>query len=494
MYKTACPACGASVEFKSAGSVMAVCAYCRSTLLREADAVRNIGRMSEVIEDHTRIQIGTSGQYQGRNFGVVGRIQLRYEDGFWNEWYVVFDDGKTGWLSDGSGQYVFTEAIEVPAQLPSFEQIRPGATIQHNGTRFTATDVRAAQCVAGQGELPFQVGEGWTARVADFRAEERFLTLDYSDGAAPQVYAGLATTLEALKCQFLREAEQVEETAGKLQGKTGTLECPNCGSGITYAAGQAEHLVCPACHAEVSASADKVEVLKKHDELQQVRTTLELGATATIDKVKWRLIGLMRCREYGSDETSTWTEYLLFNAKSGFMWLVETDEGWTRTEVLNLLPTPTGGSVRYAGKGYTKKWAYGSEVIYAAGAFNWRVSIGDKTWITDYYGPDGTLSEEKTDQEITWSLGRDISGQQVMQWFGLTATPAAGQTQRLSRSTLKASPLGGFAKFASWGLLILNVPQILSGGVLTLLFTGVALLMLWIPVWTTASGGDEESA
>ncbi len=49
--------------------------------------------MSEVIEDHTRIQITTSGQYEGRNFAVVGRIQLRYEDGFWNEWYVLFDDG-----------------------------------------------------------------------------------------------------------------------------------------------------------------------------------------------------------------------------------------------------------------------------------------------------------------------------------------------------------------------------------------------------------------
>lgn len=490
MYRTACPACGAQAEFKSAASVMAVCAYCRSSLLREADSVRSIGRMSEVIEDHTRIQIGTSGQYEGRNFGVVGRIQLRYEDGFWNEWYTLFDDGRAGWLADGSGQYVFTEAVGVPGQLPAFGQIRPGATLQHDRTRFTATDVRTAQCVSGEGELPFKVGIGWQARVADFRSGARFLTLDYSEGDTPQVFVGIATTLEALKCQFLRDADQVEATAGKLQGKVTTLECPNCGSAIEYQPGSAEHLVCPACHAEVALGAGKSEVLRKHDELQQFRTTLELGAVASIDDVKWRLIGLLRCREYGSDETSTWTEYLLFNADKGFLWLVETDESWTRTEVLNTLPEDTGGGVRHAGKGYTKKWAYGSEVIYAAGAFNWRVSIGDKTWITDYYGPDGTLSQEQTAEEITWSLGRPVEPRQVAHWFGTAQAGAGKLAGRGGSSAPAASPLRSFAKVATWALLILNVPQLLSGGVLTLVITGVALLLLWGPVWSAGSSVD----
>ena len=168
MYKLFCPACGAQVEVKSAGWAMAVCSYCRSTLLRDADTVRNIGRMSEVIEDHTRIQINTSGQYQGKNFAVVGRIQLRYEDGFWNEWYALFDDGSAGWLSDGSGQYVFTLPAGKPNRAPAFEQIHPGNTIPWDNAQFTATDVRTAQCVAGEGELPFVVGSGYVARVADW--------------------------------------------------------------------------------------------------------------------------------------------------------------------------------------------------------------------------------------------------------------------------------------------------------------------------------------
>lgn len=484
MYKTACPACGAQVEFRSAGSVMAVCGYCRSTLLREAEVVRNIGRMSEVIEDHTRIQITTSGQYEGRSFGVVGRIQLRYEDGFWNEWYVLFDDGTAGWLSDGSGQYVFTLEKGAPTKAPAFESIRPGAVIPWDGARFTATDVRTAQCVAGDGELPFRVGEGYTARVADFRSGERFLTLDYSEGETPKVYLGVATTLEALKCQLLRSADQVADTAGKLAGKARALECPNCGSGIDTIPGKADHLVCPSCHAEVALEGERAEVLKKHDEISQAHTTLQLGDIATINSVKWQLIGLMRCREYGSDESSTWTEYLLFNADKGFLWLVESDQGWTQTEVLNSLPEEKGGSgVRFGGKGYTKKWDYGSEVIYAAGAFNWRVSIGNKTWITDYYGPDGILSQEQTDAEITWSKSQNVSGKQIAEWFGKPAT-SVGEA---SSPAAAKSPLHAFAKVATWAAIIFNLPQVFSGGILTLLILGLALLMLWVPVWSASS-------
>lgn len=487
MYKTACPACGAEVQFKSAASVMAVCAYCRSTLLREADAVRDLGKMSEVIEDHTRIQITTSGQYAGKNFGVVGRIQLKYADGFWNEWYVLFDDGSAGWLSDGSGQYVFTLEKGAPSKAPAFEQIKPGAVIPWDGQRFTASDVRTAQCTGGEGELPFQVGSGYVARVADFRSGDNFLTLDYSDGATPKVYLGVATTLEALQCQLLRSEDQVEDTAGKLKGKAKALECPSCGSGIDNIPGKADHLVCPSCHAEVALAGDKAEVLAKHDELKQIHTSLALGSVANIDGIKWQLIGLMRVRETGEEPDAPWTEYLLFNAKKGFLWLVESSSGWTRTEVLNTLPEMVGGSgVRVGGKAYTKKWTYGAEVAYAAGAFNWRVKIGDQTRITDYYGPDGTLSEEMSSEEVTWSRSQPVVAAQIARWFGL---PDKSLASPLLSSA--PSPLARFAKLASGILVFLNIGSIFrsSGG--ALMFTGLALLLLWLPVWM--SGADSLS-
>jgi len=160
MQKITCPSCGGEVVFRSSASVMAVCEYCQSTLLKDADSVKNIGKMSDLLEDFSPLQITTTGNFQGRQFSIVGRIQLRYEAGIWNEWHVLFDDGGTGWLSDASGQYVFTIPDETPEVLPEFENTRPGTPFNYRGAIFFASDVRTSRCVAGEGELPFQVGNG----------------------------------------------------------------------------------------------------------------------------------------------------------------------------------------------------------------------------------------------------------------------------------------------------------------------------------------------
>ena len=46
MQQVTCPGCGAPVEFKSAASVMAVCGFCKTTLLKDAGSIRNLGKMS----------------------------------------------------------------------------------------------------------------------------------------------------------------------------------------------------------------------------------------------------------------------------------------------------------------------------------------------------------------------------------------------------------------------------------------------------------------
>ena len=46
--------------------------------------------------------------------GLVGRLQYGYADGTWNEWHALFDGGKSGWLSEDNGAYVF--AFDAPLQ------------------------------------------------------------------------------------------------------------------------------------------------------------------------------------------------------------------------------------------------------------------------------------------------------------------------------------------------------------------------------------------
>ncbi|AXK40444.1 DUF4178 domain-containing protein [Crenobacter cavernae] len=477
MYTLACPSCGAPVNFRSAASVIAVCEYCQSTLLRDADTVKDIGKMSAVLEDYSPVQIGTSGRFNGDAFTVVGRIQLRYDAGFWNEWYLLFDDGGDGWWSDASGQHVITRPIATPPQAPAFAGIFPGYSHAHEGTVFTACDVRSARCVAGEGELPFRVGEGWVARVADFRADARFLSFDYSDDAV-RLYSGCAVELAELSAQLLREPESIAETAGRLPGSPQALDCPSCGSPLAYRAGMATQLVCAACHAEVDCAGDKAVVLQKHSELAQKTFTLAPGDTAKIDGADWTLIGLTQKRERDSDEVTLWVEYLLFNAQRGFLWLIESDTGWERATVLNRWPKlDAKGRVELLGKPYRKLYDYGGEVVYAAGAFNWRVRLSDKVAIADYENGGVKLSSEQDANEISWTQSRKVAAAEVGRWFGkpITAKPSAQSADERT--------LGGAAKVLSIIYLFINLPMVFDSGFMGFVLIAVTLGLIWAPHW-----------
>jgi len=416
MQQITCPGCGAPVEFKSAASVMAVCAFCKTTLLKDAAAVRNIGKMSEVLEDYSPLQIGTSGQFANRGFSLIGRIQLRYSEGFWNEWYALFDDGANGWLSDASGQFTMTFLQHSDAALPLFEKLIPGNVLHVGGQPYATSDVRTARCTAGQGELPFKVAQGWEARVADFRGGDRFLSIDYSDPGV-RIYVGRAVELTDLKAQLLRDAGQISDSAGHFHGKVSALSCPSCGSPVSCVPGITVHLVCPSCHAQVDTSGPAATVLAAGAALSAVRFTLELGGEALIDGARYTVLGAMRREEVG--EASTWSEYLLYAAGRKFLWLVETEEGWQRSEVLDRWPIWDGaGHAAIDSMNFRQTSRYAARVVFAAGSFNWRVNVGDTVQVTEFAAGALRLAAEVTREEMTWSRSQPMPLDQVRALFG----------------------------------------------------------------------------
>jgi uncharacterized protein (DUF983 family) len=437
MQKVSCPSCGAPVEFKSHASVMAVCEFCRATITKDADEVKNLGVMSSVLEDYSRIQIGTAGVYGDRNFTVIGRIQLRYSAGMWNEWFILFDDTTNAWLGDSSGLYSITIAQADAGPLPAFDDIVPGQNYTLAGRRFTASEKRVAECIGGQGELPFKVGQGWQAKVADFRYLDQFLTLDYSDAPVPTLFAGAPVSLEQLRCQLLREDDAIKESAGKYRGKLDTLECPSCGTGIKYMPGLTNSLVCPSCQAQLDAAGPQAQVLAQGEKVERVRTSISLGTEATINTVRYQVIGVM---ERADDDGETWTEYLLYSTRANFFWLIETKDGWSRANVLDRWPEWTSAwadHVTFEKQTYEKLFDYTAVVRFAAGAFNWRVAAGDTVQVTEYKAGTSRLAAERTKEELTWSRSTPVAFDQLKAWFGsaLRISPDASPAANGSNST-----------------------------------------------------------
>jgi len=125
-WRALCPNCGAPVEFASSASASAVCSFCRSTLVRDGEALQRLGRMAEVFDDHSPLQLMASGRRQGMAFTLVGRLQYRYAEGTWNEWHALFDNGRSGWLSEDNGRYVFAFDAPLDGPAPAAESLRAG--------------------------------------------------------------------------------------------------------------------------------------------------------------------------------------------------------------------------------------------------------------------------------------------------------------------------------------------------------------------------------
>ena len=202
-----CPSCGGPVVFQSAASIMAVCEYCSSTLVRHDLDLENIGKMAQLQADGSPLQLRAEGRYRGDSFTVVGRIQLRFEKGLWNEWHLLFDDQRSGWLGESEGIYAVSFLTEVGEKIPKFEELQPGESVILKEASYEVTNVEKAFCVGGQGELPFQIGPGYEAPVADLGGPKNgFATLDYSE-EPPLVYMGEYVEFEELHFSGLREID-----------------------------------------------------------------------------------------------------------------------------------------------------------------------------------------------------------------------------------------------------------------------------------------------
>jgi hypothetical protein len=166
----------------------------------------------------------------------------------------------------------------------------------------------------------------------------------------------------------------------------------------------------------VDTAGDTATVLAAAAAVEAVRFTLELGAEAAIEGTRYSVLGAMRRAD---DDGASWSEYLLYASGRPFIWLIETDEEWRRAAVLDRWPRPDGGgSVQFDNRQFNRTGDYQARVVFAAGAFNWRVRIGDAVRVSEYAAAGASLAAEISAEELTWSLSTPLSVDQVRAWFG----------------------------------------------------------------------------
>ena len=412
MARTAnCPSCGAQVNFRAAASIVAVCEYCRSTLLRKGADIENLGKMAELAEDTSLVRLGTEGRYQGVHFAVVGRIQLRYGQGIWNEWHLLYDSQRSGWLGEGYGRTFMTSLRAVKEPIPPFADLKVGATVKLDGKNFTVAGLETARCVAGEGELPFEVGAGYDVQVADLYGGAYFATIDYSE-TPPFVFMGEQVDPASLKLTHTREAAGIAVAAE-------AIKCTGCGSPLSVHKGFTETVACGSCGSVLDATDRNYKVIQKVATATGLYQLVPLGSKGSFHGAEYEVIGFMTRKINVEGTTYRWGEYLLFNPVEGFRWLSEYRGHWNFIKATKNTPVLAGTTARYLGETFKHFQSSTPEVEHVVGEFYWRVKAGDTNRLDDYVSPPRLLSAEGTDKEMVWSVAEYTDADTITRAFKL---------------------------------------------------------------------------
>ncbi|MEP6740664.1 MAG: DUF4178 domain-containing protein [Caldimonas sp.] len=454
-YRAACPNCGAPVEFRSAASPFAVCGFCRSTVVRAGDQLRKIGESAELFDDHSPLQLGVAGKFQGAQFTLIGRLQYRYAEGTWNEWHALFVGGadlqKSGWLSEDNGRYVVAFDAPLTTVLPASENLRPGAPLTVNGQAWSVASIVAAKLIAAEGELPKRPNLEHGFVVSDVRnALGEVGTIDYTDPARPTWSVGRSVALSELALTGLRESSE-KTLAGS------SLPCPNCGAALTVKLATTQSIVCDQCKSVIDVSQGVGGDLSHYTQATGAEPQIPLGTVGTIalggkQALPWQVVGYVERAEVpdGDDEQTFWREYLLYHRTEGFAFIVDAQDGWSWSVPITGAPQSFGESVKYQDVLYRKLYDYVGKVTYVLGEFYWQLTREQRTSNSDYQGTgaasDKRLNREQTEgegtQEVVWSAGETLSADAVLNAFRLGADKrAALQRDSLPTAFNKSSLL-----------------------------------------------------
>jgi hypothetical protein len=167
--------------------------------------------VSAIVDNGSPILLGSRGRWGGVPFEVVGRLQVTYSRGTWNEWFVNFADGTVGWLADAQGQYSLVKPRDmatVAGRVPTYHAIAINAVIPVAGVPGVVVDKRAAAYKGAEGILPFPAEPGIFFFGVDLRGfAGEFMSLDYGnngDHASPVPYVGESIDLEAVGLHPMR--------------------------------------------------------------------------------------------------------------------------------------------------------------------------------------------------------------------------------------------------------------------------------------------------
>lgn len=435
-----CPSCAGPVEFKSGQSIVVICSYCRSAVARTDRGLSDLGKVAELVETGSPLDVGVRGKWKDQNFELTGRAQLGHEmGGQWDEWYATFSNGWLGWLAEAQGRFYLTFQYQIPegVAVPPFDQLQLGQPI--NGLPWPSPLIVAetgrATALGAKGEIPYLLTPGETYYYADLSGTNRsFGTLDYNQ-SPPLVFLGQEVTLAEIGITTTRAPEQEERRVGAAQ-----LSCPHCAGPLELRApDKTERVTCPNCNSLLDVNQGQLEYLKTLAP-PSFQPLIPIGTTGQVPEGKMTVIGAMQRSVTIDGVQYFWSEYLLYQPQIGFRWLVHSDDHWNYVRAVPPGEVEEAAKfARYSGKNYKIFQDAQARVESVLGEFYWKVEAGEQVRGIDYVAapymlskelstiyisdPDNPEKQRRAAGEINWSLGTYVTVPQIEKAFSVSGLP-----------------------------------------------------------------------
>ena len=316
---------------------------------------------------------------------------------------------------------MLTFAQQVQELLPQFADLKIGQRFVLASQPWTVSNIENAECVAGQGELPFKVGAGYPVAAVDLRNGANFATLDYSE-TPPLLFVGEPVAFTSLKMSNLREGMPLPTATIAAQ----VFRCPSCGAPMQARSREILAVGCVSCGAVVDTADQNYKLLSKalgaRDEKYVPR--IPLGSKGVLEGKPVEVIGFLVKESRVDGIAYDWREYLLAGESGTYRWLTEYNGHWNIADVLSNPPAGSGAmelaDINFSGQRFRHySTAQSAEVIQVAGEFTWRVRRGETNRVVDYVAPPLLLSRESTDNDLNWSLGTYVAPEVISEAFKL---------------------------------------------------------------------------
>jgi hypothetical protein len=404
------------VEFTAGSAKIVVCGHCQTVVAKKGLSLEAHGKIGAILDSASPLKLGLEGRYNKVGYRLVGHLQKDHGAGPWDEWYVEFDDGRTGWLSESEGAFhlLFAAGVEPGIALHTLE---PGARVTLRNRPFVVEEHGYGRVVAAEGQLPDDVDPDDEGHYIDATGPKGVLaTLDFGGrDTDPEVFIGERLKLEQLGIPLSEMTPRVKKT--QLQ----QARCTQCNGPLELRApDESRRVACPYCGALLDCTQGKLaflQMLKKPAD----EPIIPLGAKGRLDGTDWTCIGFMvrSCTVEGV--RYPWAEYLLYNVARGFHWLMHSNGHWVYLQPLaagdvQVVPGVAAFFDNRRHKAFQEVVAVTEAVM---GEFYWEVRSGERAKASEYVAPPYSVNADATKNEVTYTLGEYLEPEVVRDAFKL---------------------------------------------------------------------------